>query len=60
MVMQAIADLGKEVLVPSVLFEAVDGIDDKEDHDFLETLLVADPLLGMGILIGELIKVPSS
>ena len=43
-----------------MLVEVVDGIDNKENHDFLETLLVAHPLLGVGVLIGEVINVPSS
>ena len=60
MVMQAIADLCKETLILSVLVKVVDGVDDKEDHDFLETLLVAHCLLGVGVLIGEVIKVSSS
>ena len=58
--MQVIADLSKEALIPSILIEVVDSIDDKGDHNFLETLLVAHPVLGVGVLIGEAIKVPSS
>ena len=48
------------MLILSVLVEVVGGAEDKEDHSFLETLLVVHPLLGMGILIREVIKVPSS
>ena len=58
--MQVIADLSEEVLVPGMLDKVVDNVDDKKDHHFLETLLVAHPLLGVGVLIGEVIKVPSS
>ena len=43
-----------------MLVKVVDGIDDKEDHYFLETLLVAYPLLGVGFLIREAIEVPST
>ena len=60
MVMQLIVDLSREMLIFSVLVEIVDGTDDKEDHDSLETLLVVHPLLGMGGLIGEVKKVPRS
>ena len=48
------------MLILSVLVKVVDGADDKEDHDFLKTLLVVHPLLGVGVLIREAIKVPSS
>ena len=58
--MWAIADLSKEMLILSMLVKVVDGIDDKEDHDFLETLLVDCPLLGEGLPIRKAIKVPSS
>ena len=39
-----------------MLVKVLDSIDDKEDHNFLETLLVAHPLLGMEVPIGEVIK----
>ena len=35
------------------------GTEGKENHSFLETLLVVHPLLGVRVLIGEAIKVPS-
>ena len=60
MVMQAIADLSEEMLILSVQVKVVDGVDDNEDHNFLETLLVVHPLLGVGVSIREVIKVPSS
>ena len=60
MVMQAIVDLSEEMLILSVLVKVVDGIDDKEDHDFLETCLVVHPFLGEGLSIGEAMKVLSS
>ena len=60
MVMQVIVDLSKEVLILSMLVEVVDSMDDKEDHDFLETLLVFHPLLGVGFQFREAIKVSSS
>ena len=60
MVTQLIMDLRREVLILSLLVKVVDGTEEKEDHCFLETLLVVCPLLGVGILIGEVIEVPSS
>ena len=60
MAMKLIADLSREMLVLSMLVKVVDGIDDKEDHAFLERLLVVYPLLGLGVPIQEAIKVPSS
>ena len=60
MVTGVIEDLNKETPVPSVLVKVEDGVDDKKDQNFLETLLVAHPFLGIGVLIGEVIKVPSS
>ena len=53
MVMQVIVGLGKEGPVPSMLVEVVDNVDDMKNHNFLETTLVAQPLLGVGVLIGE-------
>ena len=35
-----------------MLVEVVNGIDDKKDHNFLETFPVVHPLLGVGGLIG--------
>ena len=58
MVMQLIPDLSREMLILSMLVEVVGGTEDKEDHSFLETLLVAHPLLGVAVLIREGIKVP--
>ena len=58
--MWAIMDLSKEAPIPSMLVNVVDGLDKKKHHNFLETLLVAHPLLGLGAPVGEVIKVPSS
>ena len=44
--MQVIMDLSRETLILSVLVEVVDDAGNKEDHNFLETLLVVQPLLG--------------
>ena len=60
MAMQLMAGLTGKMLIRSMLFEVVGGIEDKEDHDFLETLLVVHPHLGVGVLIREVSKVPSS
>ena len=59
-VMWVIMDLSEEILILSVPVKVVDGIDNKEDHNFLETFLMIHPLLRVGILTGEMIKVPSS
>ena len=48
------------MLILSMLVKVVDSKNDKEDCDFLETLLVVHPLLGVGIQIREAAKVPSS
>ena len=48
------------MLILSMLVEVVGGVEDKEDHTFSETLLVVHPLQGMGVLIREVIEVPSS
>ena len=60
MMIYVIRDLSGETLILNKLVKVVDGADDKEDHDILETLLVVYPLLGVRVLIGEVIKVPSS
>ena len=60
MVTQVIAGLGKEATMPSMLVNVVDDVDDKKNHGFLETPLVAHPLLGVGVLIRGAIKVPNS
>ena len=68
MAMQMITGLRREMLVlsmlvevvPSMLVEVAGGTEDKEGHSFLETCLVGHPLLEVGVLIGELIKVPSN
>ena len=60
MTMQPITGLGGEKLIFSKLAKVVGGTEDKEDHSLLETLLVVHPLLGVEVLIGEAIKVPSS
>ena len=43
-----------------MLVKVVADIDGKKNNDFLETPLIAYPLLGVGVLIGGVIKVPSS
>ena len=43
-----------------MLVKIVGSTEDKKDHSFLEILLVVHPLLAVGVLLGELIKVPSS
>ena len=48
------------MLVLSMLVKVVDGLDDKEDHNFLEILLAVHPLLGMGVPIWEAIELSSS
>ena len=60
MVMQVITDLSKEMPIPRMLAKVVDNVDDKKDHDFLETLLVAHPHLGVEVPIGGVIEVPCS
>ena len=52
--------LSGETSILMVLVEAVGGVEDKEDHNFLETNLVVHPLMGFRVLIGEVIKVPSN
>ena len=59
MVMWAIVDLSEEMSVPSMLVEVVDNVCDKKEHDFLETLLVAHPLLVVGVPIRGVIKFPA-
>ena len=54
-----ITGLSKETLILSILVKVVGGTEGKEGHSFLETLLVVHPYLGVGVLIGEPIKVPS-
>ena len=53
MVTQETADLSKEVLTPRELDEVVNNEDKKKDCNFLETLLVAFPLLGWGFQLGK-------
>ena len=60
MVMQLITDLSGEMLILSILIEVVGSAENKEDHGFLDTLLVTHTILGMGALIREAIKVSSS
>ena len=60
MVMRLIMDLSGEMVILSVLVEVVAGAEDKEDHDFLETLVVVHPLVGVGVLTGEVVKAPNS
>ena len=47
------------MLILSVLVEVVDGAEGMEGHSFLETPLMVHPLLGVGVLIGEAIKLPN-
>ena len=60
MVMQLVTDLSRETVILSVLVKVAGSAEDKEDHDFLETLLVVHPLPWVGVLIGEGIEIPSS
>ena len=48
------------MLILRMLVQVVGGTEDKEDHSFLETLLVVHPLLGVEVLNREVIQVPSS
>ena len=48
------------MIILSILAKVVGGREDKEDHDFLETLLLVHPLLGVEVPISKMIKVPSS
>ena len=63
---QLITALSREMLVLSMLVKVIGSREDKEDHSFLETLLVVHPPLGMGVQMGmgvpirRGIKVPSS
>ena len=50
----------QKALIPSMPVKVVDGEDKKEDQNFLEILLLAHFLLGVGVPIKEVIKVPSS
>ena len=59
-VMQLITDLSREMLILNMLVKVVGSTEGKGDHNFLETLLGVQPLLGVGVLIREAIKVPSS
>ena len=52
-------DLSEEALVLSMLVKVVDNIDDKKNHDFLETPLAAHPLLGWELFWGEWLKFPA-
>ena len=58
--MQLIAGQSGDMLILSVLVRVVGGTEGKEEHSFLETLLVVHPLLGVGGPIGEMIKVAKS
>ena len=48
------------MFILNMLVKVVAGTENKEDHSFLETLLVVHPLQGVGGLISEVIEVPSS
>ena len=56
--MQLITGLSERTLILSIQVEVGGGTEGKEGHGFLETHLLVNPLLGMGVLIGEAIKVP--
>ena len=57
-VMQLITGLSKGMLILSILVKIGGGTEGKEGHSFLETPVVVHPLLGVGVLIGDVIKVP--
>ena len=46
------------MLILSILVMVVDGAEGKKGYGFLETSLTVHPLLGVGVLIGEVIEVP--
>ena len=48
------------MLIVSILVKVIGSTEDKEDHSFLETLLVVHPLVGVGVPVGEVTDVPSS
>ena len=51
--------LSKGTFILSVWAKVKGGAESKEDHSSLETLLVVHPLLGVGVLIGKVIRAPS-
>ena len=55
--MFTLMEMNELALILGALLEVVDNVDDREHHGFLETLLEAHPLLGVGVLIEEVIKV---
>ena len=57
--MWLIAGLSEGMLILSVLAKVGGGAEGKEGHSFLHTPLVVHPLLGVGVPIGEVIKVPN-
>ena len=56
--MWLITGLSKGKLFLSILAEVEGSAEGKEDHGFLETLLVVHPLLGVGVPIREVIRAP--
>ena len=57
--MWLIAGLSEGMLILSVLAKVEGSSQGKEDYSFLETLLVAQPLPGVGVPIREVIGAPS-
>ena len=55
--MWLIAGLSEGTLFLSILAKVGDGTEGKEGYGFPETPLVVHPLLGLGVPIGEVIKV---
>ena len=60
MAMQLIAGISGEMIVCNVMVEVVDGTEGKENHSFPRDTSGGSPSSGVGLLIGEVIKVPSS
>ena len=56
--MQLITGLSRDILI--ILVKVVGGTEGKENNGFLETPLVVHAPLGVGVQIGEEIKVPGS
>ena len=57
--MWLIAGLSEGMLILSILAKVGGGAEGKEGHVFLETPLLVQPLLEVGVLIGEAIEAPS-
>ena len=58
-VMWLFAGISEEMLIPSILAKVEGGTKGMEDHGSWETLLVVHPILGVGVLLREVIGVPS-